>query len=408
MSRDLTPYKRLKKDEYNIVAGSTWPSFEEFQQHNNIADFIYDEIDSMLWNLAPKISETFCVLPFYGIEYPDNVPCCIMGKVNNLDEIREQMLAGEKPKACATCWKLESAGVQSDRQLKNTTLDFYLKEDIKLLFDRAVEKKNSVIHYKIDTSNTCNATCITCSGNCSSAWAILEKKNGVDTFATQWKLTPGEVDKMIDYSTVKMIGFRGGEPLLSDTNFYILEKLVEHNNTDCFISFTTNGSMAIRSSQKDLLKQFKNVNFCFSIDGVGPVFEYLRYPLKWNQLLENIDYCRNNGITVSASYTISNINVFYHAETVAWFKENGIEFLNNPVSYPAYFRPSALSESIKQGILKTNTDPLLTMLLGQHTAKDDVDYQSAKQKIAEQDSWKKIQMTDYLPEFSRYFLPIYS
>lgn len=404
MSRDLTPYSNLKKDEYNIVAGSTWPSFEEFQQHNNIADYVYNEIDAMLWNLAPKISDTFCVLPYYGMEYPDKVPCCIMGKVNNLDEIRDQMLVGEKPTACNTCWQLESAGVQSDRQLKNATLDFYLKEDIKLLFDRAVEKKNSVIHYKIDTSNTCNATCITCSGNCSSAWAILEKKNGVDTFATQWKLTSTEVDKFVDYSTAKMIGFRGGEPLLSDTNFYILEQLIAHGNTNCFINFTTNGSLPIRDSQKELLKQFKNVNFCFSIDGVGPVFEYLRYPLEWDQLLKNINYCRNNNIVVSASYTISNINVFYHNETTAWFDANNIEFLNNPVTYPAHFRPSALPKNVKQVILEQNTDPLLKMLLGSHTAKDDIDYQIAQQKIAEQDGWKKIQMADYLPGFSCYFL----
>ena len=44
-------------------------------------------------------------------------------------------------------------------------------------------------------------------------------------------------------------------------NFYILEKLIEYNNTNCFIIFTTNGSVDLDQNKKDLLKKFKNVSF---------------------------------------------------------------------------------------------------------------------------------------------------
>jgi sulfatase maturation enzyme AslB (radical SAM superfamily) len=136
--------------------------------------------------------------------------------------------------------------------------------------------------------------------------------------------------------------------------------------------------------------KFQNVNFCFSIDGVGPVFEYLRYPLKWDRVQENIKYCRDNNISVSASYTISNLNIAYHPETTKWFDDNQILFMHNPVYSPKWFRPDALPQQVKSK-LGINT----------HTPEDDTDYATFQKKIAEQDQWKGINMQDYLPKLTK-------
>jgi hypothetical protein len=400
MNRDLLIYEYVKKEDYNIVAGPDWPSYEEFKTHQNIQEFVYDEIDTMLWNLRPFDNPSFCVLPFYGVEYPANIVCCRLSHPYDLESIKSDMLAGRRSPYCQDCWTTEDAGLKSDRIVKNETLDFYSDTDIQKLVSQCELGENSTIHYKIDTNNVCNATCITCTSSASSAWAQLERKNGVIPSKT-WFLKENDLPGEINYATAKSIGFRGGEPLLSDTNFEILEKLLEKNNTDCFINFTTNGSITPSAGQKKLISKFKNVNFGFSLDGVGPVFEYLRYPLEWSKILENIDYCRNNNILISVHHTISNLNVYYYNQSASWFNDNNINFVCNFVEDPSWFRPTALPKQVKNTIVNKQISPEMNFLLKTHTDKDESDYELFKTEMAKQDSWKGIRMQDYLPEFLR-------
>jgi MoaA/NifB/PqqE/SkfB family radical SAM enzyme len=99
-----------------------------------------------------------------------------------------------------------------------------------------------------------------------------------------WKLLPETTDDAIDYAHATTVGFRGGEPFLSDNTWHVLEQLAQANNTACVINFTTNGSIALTAEQRNLLARFDTVGFNFSIDGVGAVFEYVRYPLQWTDL----------------------------------------------------------------------------------------------------------------------------
>ena len=343
-------------------------------------------------------NKAFCVLPFYGIEYPTNTPCCLLPFNTDLDQVKKDMLAGIRPAACQKCWNLEDAGIKSDRLIKNETLDFYLDRDVNFLLEDCKQGKNSVLQYKIETSKVCNGTCITCGSGSSSAWAQLERNNK-NTPKKTWHIESVEAELYVDYKSAKSIGFFGGEPFLSTTNFLILEKLIEAKNTDCHVSFVTNGSFEMTEYQKDLISKFKNINLCFSIDGVGPVFEYLRYPLKWKDLEKNILYCKQHNIMISVSYTISNLNIFYHDQTIEWFNKNELRFIINPVYNPVYFKSSSLPESIKNVILQKNSadiNPFLT-----HCDNDDTNYILFKRKIAEQNLWKKIKMKDYIPEFAK-------
>jgi sulfatase maturation enzyme AslB (radical SAM superfamily) len=203
-----------------------------------------------------------------------------------------------------------------------------------------------------------------------------------------WRIEPQTMDQQIDYDHAKVISFRGGEPFLSKTNFYILKKLIEIGNTDCFITFQTNGSIVPTSQQLEILSHFKNVNISLSLDGTGPVFEYLRYPLKWADIENTIDWYRKRNFDTSVAYTLSNLNVLYHAQTTAWFEKQNLNYLINQVYSPAWFRPSSLPESVKNSIEFdfVNSD------------EDSKNYSIFREIIAEQDSWKGIRMQDYLPE----------
>lgn len=394
-------YSWVSKQDYEIVAGNSWPTYEIFCQHNNVDQLVYQEIDTMLAQPAVFDHPSFCILPFYGKELPNDIACCLMA-AHNINEVRKEMLAGIRPTACQKCWTLEDRGQTSDRQLKNSFLDSYQNKNIHQIYQECLDGNYEVLHYKIDTSNTCNATCITCNDLSSSSWGKLKQKNGL-AHRKEWTITAQNLEDKINYKTAQAISFRGGEPFLSDSNFQILEKLIDNNNTGCFISFVTNGSFKLSKRHKQILKCFSKVNFCFSIDGTDSVFDYIRYPLNFEQIKENIALCWQNNIAPSVSYTLSNINILYHSRTVDWFNKQKLPYLVNPVYNPLCFAPDALPTAIKQYIHQNYNHPEIEKYLLTHSNNNDTEFSACMQELQKQDSWKNIRIGDYLPELSTLF-----
>jgi sulfatase maturation enzyme AslB (radical SAM superfamily) len=333
------------------------------------------------------MNDYFCVLPFFGAEYTPlgfTTPCCLLPNDTNIKQLQTEMLAGQRSVACQKCWALEDQGKTSDRQLKNSAFDFYKDRDIRFIEKDCHEENFSLQILKLYTSNLCNSTCVTCGSDASSAWATLKK---VKTFEI---ISQDQLD-LIPYKDLVMLSFVGGEPLVEKKNFDILEQLISIGNTDCFISLTTNGSIQLNQKQQTILKQFKNLNICLSIDGIEKRFEYIRYPLKWNILLENIDFFKSINIDLFVSYTISNLNIFYYNETVDWFNKQELRHNHNLVTYPSHFSVNALPEKIKLELKQE--------LFGQHSADDDANFSLFLKEIQQQDQLKNISIKDYLPEF---------
>ena len=397
----LEKYSYVKQADYESVAGPDWPSFDQFSSHNNIKQFVYDEIDQMLIPDEVFDNPAFCVMPFYGWQTDLNTSCCLLPENHNIEKIRTDMLNTRRSEECRICWKNEDAGIKSDRQIKNETLSLLEAVTIQSLLDDCNQGRYGISMLKVVTNNTCNATCVTCESSASSSWAKLEQKNGIKP-AKSWKMSLNEFPYELDHAQLRAVAFHGGEPFLSSTNFDLLNQILDHGNSDCFVSFVTNGSFDLTNQQKYTLSKFKKLNFCFSIDGIGPVFEYMRHPLRWTKILNNIKWAQDNNIDFSVSYTISNVNLWYYTQTTAWFREQGINFLHTLVDYPAHFQPSALPENIKDIIIAG--DPNIANLLGNHTDQDDQNYQRFLVEIQKQDRWKGISIKDYLPEFAAHLL----
>lgn len=389
-------YSHITQGDYDTVAGTDWPSFMQFQTQKNIPQFVYDEIDQMLRPSTGFQHSTFCMMPFYNLETRFNTPCCYLPKNANIEKLKENLLAGNRTVECNVCWKLEDVGMVSDRILKNIALDHYTGKDLQFIIEDARQGKNKVISYKIDTDNTCNAACVTCDSESSSLWGQLLKKNNLK-FKKNWKIRKENLHDKIDFQHAKIIIFRGGESTLSKTNFWILEKLLEHNNTKCFVSFTTNGGFNLNQSQVQLLKKFTNLNFTFSIDGIDSVFDYMRWPLKWQTILDNISWCKQNNFSVSSVYTLSNLNVYYFQQTIQWFNTNNMEYLLNFVDTPKYFSTTSLPQTIKQ---KLHAELGIEKSWLAHSPADDKQFQVFLGEIHKQDAIKGISIEQYLPEFA--------
>ena len=400
-----TGYDHVTQQDYDAISGPDWPTWPDWCQDQPVPKFVLEEVDAMLVQPVEFQHPSFCVLPFYAREFwagsaqgEEKTFCCLVPGNTNRESVKQAMLAGRRPESCEACWRLEDQGLVSDRQIKNRGIDQVLLQDIQGML--AGQPQRTGIHqYKIDGNNTCNGTCAVCDSTYSSAWAQLERTHGV-TPRPAWRITPETLDHSVDYAQATTVGFRGGEPFLSDNTWHVLEGLLQANNTGCAINFTTNGSITLTAEQQAMLARFSSVGFNFSIDGVGAVFEYVRYPLHWADLERNIDYCRSANHLITASYTISNLNILYHHETRQWFDHHRIPYSLNPVYHPSHFRPAALPRSVKDHI-RQQQDPVTEWLLGTHTAQDDLDHAVFLQKISEQDTWKGIRMQDYLPELSK-------
>jgi len=340
------------------------------------------------------MNNNFCVMPFFGGEYDKSgfiTPCCLM-KPHKIDEVRSQMLNNIRPECCKSCWDLEDQSIKSDRQLKNETFDFYENRDINFIFQDCCQGKYSPKIIKLYTSNLCNATCITCGPTASTSWAKL-KSIPINL------VTMGDDSlNKINFSTITSLSLLGGEPLYDKNILIILQQLLDKNNTSCFISIVTNGSTELTQKHIDILSQFKNLSICVSIDGIGPVFEYLRYPLKWSVLINNIKLFKEFATYVSVSYTISNLNILYYHDTIGWFNQNNLTFNTNIVSHPSYFNVNSLPQSIK------DQHPELNQFFRPHLPIDDQNFMLAIKEINAQDQLKGLTGANFIPRFTNIIL----
>jgi hypothetical protein len=112
---------------------------------------------------------------------------------------------------------------------------------------------------------------------------------------------------------------------------------VDASNTDCRISFVTNGNIIPTHEQIEILRHFSDINCCVSIDGIGKSFEYIRYPLRWENLQANLKIYREIFTEVNVSFTVSNLNYYDRSNIIQWFQDQKLLYIENYVSFPAWF-----------------------------------------------------------------------
>lgn len=303
------------------------------------------------------------------------------------------MLSDQRHSGCSSCWNLEDNGVESERVIHNRSFDFYKDKDIEVIIDDAVNGKATPQIIKIATSNLCNGTCVTCGSLHSSAWASLEKKK---TFLIKSNLKPLET---VNWKEIVQLSFVGGEPFLEKSNFDILQNLINVGNTDCFISIVTNGSVELKQSYLEILSKFKNLNVCFSIDAIEEKFEYIRNPISWKSLLENLEKIKIFTKNISVSCTVSNLNIMYLDETIEFFEQQKIKYHCKNVASPAMFSPGNLPDEVKSAIANKelkHKDHVMSFLKI-NTFSTEL-FNNFWKEIDRQDQLKNISINNWLPE----------
>jgi sulfatase maturation enzyme AslB (radical SAM superfamily) len=126
--------------------------------------------------------------------------------------------------------------------------------------------------------NVCNSACQSCHAGLSTKIGSLESKNyrRVDNY---------EVFKKLPHDRIIEFDVNGGEPTASKNYKKILKSLPENVK---IVRMNTNGSRMIPELE-EVLKRNIMVIVTMSLDGLGKVHDYTRWPIKWDNYKKTVD-----------------------------------------------------------------------------------------------------------------------
>lgn len=253
------------------------------------------------------------------------------------EHLRGRLLAGERPGQCRRCWEDEDAGRQSRRMTMNGRLV------------EATERPLAEAHLEVlalSLGNRCNLKCVTCGPEQSSSWlddaaaweraelGVADEASPVKRTAAyrEWPANGAVFDGVEDLlSDLRIVELVGGEPFIIPQVAHFVRLCVDTDHARHIeLEITTNGTI-FPVRLMELLSRFEQVQLVVSVDGIGPRFEYMRYPARWLALCRNLDRFVAAGFAVSLNYTCSLYNAWYIPEFHAFAQDRDLSYRLHPV-----------------------------------------------------------------------------
>ena len=331
-------------------------------------------------------SKTFCIYPWIHIHaYPtgEAYPCChaeMAHPVGNcrthslehiwgdepMQALRKDMLSETPNAACGRCYEQEASGFFSGRKSANKHHGHHVKKLESNPFE--------LTYWDIRFSNLCNLKCRSCGHIFSSQWYQDQARLA----GPEWKLNNSvlnyagrdetdmwtQLEPHLDY--VEQIYFAGGEPLLMEEHYRILEELVRRGRTDVRLIYNTNFTHTDLKGRSvfEYWKQFESVAVGASLDGHGRPAEYIRKGTVWADVIKNrhdmLRICPEVDFYVSPTLSILNAAHLpgFHREWVAAGLIKPQDLNVNILQDPAYYRIDIAPQAYKAELTQKYYDHL--------------------------------------------------
>ena len=333
--------------------------------------------------------DKFCVLPWISLEAsPIGTvrPCCLaddeivdndgnkfelghadfadIQNSNHMRELRTRFLAGEKPQTCRKCWNEERSGRTSKRMHTLDRLKHVLKDD------EWCGNAKPLMFLDLKLGNICNLKCRICGPWSSSQFASeeiswLPKEEQKSSHAYQmlragaWPKENNQFWSQIEsvLADIRYIEFTGGEPFMIDQHFDMLQGIIDRGIAgQVEIHYNTNGTL-FPNRGPDIWRHFKSVEIAFSVDDIGPRFEYQRSNAAWGTVKENINRFRimrehMPNLQLQCCTTVNVFNVRYLDEVALWIALQDFDFVYWNMMHDAwYFSIATLSDAAQKQII---------------------------------------------------------
>ncbi len=278
-------------------------------------------------------------------------------------ELRRSFILNEKHKACQSCWNREDRGYLSVRE---TSIP---REQALAHCDQSGAMQLRPREISLRLGNKCNLACVMCSPANSSLWlkdqSIYEHHVGheVGPLVEELNIESEEFSDIL--RDIEIITFIGGEPILFQQHEKILKSLINSGRAPFIeLHYFTNTTI-MPNWCLEVWKQFKKIKLRSSIDGVGSLYEYIRYPAKWPLIEKNILKLTNaglNNLEYSFSFVLMNLNVLSLELFFRWrndFFKGTIapiirpDYLIEPIFLRAHYLPDPIKKEAILSLQRT-------------------------------------------------------
>lgn len=258
--------------------------------------------------------------------------------------MREDARTGVRHAGCQKCWTEEDLGLTSLRQFSEK---WYPAQSDSFFFVNEYNDTENIpiYHLELRLGNFCNLKCIMCTEGSSSS-VLAERIQHQDLYRTigiypyNPQITPWWEDhRFLDFCEqrlhrVKRINFTGGEPFIIPEVLKVLERI----NKSVTVSFNTNLTK-VGNQLIDHLRCFARVEIVVSLEGVGSLNDYVRYPSRWADIEQNIELLRtqiphahisvNHTLQHTSTYSLPDLAEYCYNNQLSWHMTTvqGADFL---------------------------------------------------------------------------------
>lgn len=375
-------------------------------------------------------NKSFCIYPWIHLHsFPtgEAYPCCntemhaTVGNTNEqslaeiwngekMREIRNKMLSGEPVDGCGRCYEQEASGFFSMRLSANKHFGHHVPRTDLTRQDGSLPDMK-IAYWDVRFSNLCNLKCRSCGYIFSSNWyddqsklsgneEYFRNKNKRINFAGRteddmWQQLEQQIDNL------EQVYFAGGEPLIMEEHYRLLNALLERGRTDVRLIYNTNFSQMSykKTNVLDLWPHFDNVAVGASLDASGARAELIRKGTNWQQVEDNrremLEKCP--GVDFYISATLSILNALHLPDFHQDWTERGLisasDFNINVLQDPPYYRIDIAKPSYKKLIADRYHKHLRWLVPKDSLARASQGFKSAIDFMQADDK------TDLLPKF---------
>lgn len=325
----------------------------------------------------PETWKVFCLMPWLGLHVSKSgevFPCCIFRKEHPVGSLREStlrelwnspgmrdirgnMLTGRPSRGCDSCYKRESYGFLTTRLWSLAHFFGHLPRAASTP-DDGFARSLRMPYMDIRFSNLCDLRCRMCDSVGSSGWYQDSRRLSVRTPTGLLRpmKDPEDLWRQIEplLPSLEEVSFSGGEPLLMDEHYRLLDRLLELRLSHVRLRYTTSFS-TMHHGGRDVMRlwdRFDKVAVVASLDASGRRGEYLRKGLEWERVVCNrrrmFETCPRVDFRISATLTAMNALHLpdFHREWVesGFIALRGMKInpLFSPEEYQARLLPSRL------------------------------------------------------------------
>lgn len=329
-----------------------------------------------------KDNKTFCMMPWVHMHlWPAGYtyPCCMsdpalpVGNTQDqslqdiwngeqMRQLRLNMLQDKQSPECRRCYELEENGMWTLRKSSNENFKHH-QSKVDATSDDGSAGMVNMAYMDIRFSNLCNLKCRSCGPQFSSSWFEDHKATHGDPGHSKILKVRDDMLSFMDeldplLNSVERVYWAGGEPLITEEHYRILDKWIAMGKRDVKMDYTTNFTQMRykRKTAFEYWNAFDNVRVAASLDANHKRGEYLRKNMDWPTVVQNrkdmIEQCPH--VYFELTPTVSVYNVLnlpdFHQE---WIEQGLLEPTNiriNILLDPTYMRLSILPEDKKDQV----------------------------------------------------------